>query len=128
MKFRDYYETLGVPRDATDEQIKKAYRKLARKHHPDLHPPEKRAEASERFKELNEANEVLSDPKKRAQYDALGANWRGGMDFRPPPGGSPRPGPGGAPGQWETVEDFGAFSDFFSSLFGGGLRESALSR
>jgi curved DNA-binding protein len=118
VKFHDYYETLGVPRDAKPEDIKKAYRKLARKYHPDLHPPEKRAEASERFKEINEANEVLKDPEKRAKYDALGANWKNGMDFSPPGGGPRR---GGTSTQWEDLgdlEDFGAFSDFFSSVFG----------
>ena len=72
VKFRDYYEVLGVPRTATAEEIKRAYRQLARKHHPDLKPAAERAEAAERFKEINEANEVLSDPDKRAKYDALG--------------------------------------------------------
>ena len=86
VKFRDYYEVLGVPRTATAEEIKRAYRQLARKHHPDLKPAAERAAAAERFKEINEANEVLSDPDKRAKYDALGANWKSGMDFTPPPG------------------------------------------
>jgi curved DNA-binding protein len=116
VKFRDYYEVLGVPRTAKPEEIKRAYRKLARKHHPDLQPPAQRAKASERFKEINEAYEVLSDPEKRAKYDALGENWKSGMDFaqEPSPGRS-APGSGG-PAEWE---DFGQFSDFFNSIFGG---------
>src|SRR5688572_26848375 len=117
VKFRDYYEVLGVPRTATADEIKKAYRQLARKHHPDLQPQAERAKAAERFKEVNEANEVLSDPDKRAKYDALGANWKGGMDFTPPPGAR----------EWRDartsgdVEGFGDArdaSDFFESIFG----------
>jgi curved DNA-binding protein len=117
VKFRDYYEVLGVPRTAKPEEIKRVYRQLARKHHPDLQPPAERAKAAERFKEINEAYEVLSDAEKRAKYDALGANWKGGMDFTPPPGA-------GAAG-WRTVdpssfdEDESGFSDFFASIFGG---------
>jgi curved DNA-binding protein len=119
VKFRDYYEVLGVPRNASAEDIKKAYRKLARKHHPDLHPPESRARATEQFQQINEAHEVLRDPDKRAKYDALGENWRSGMDFTPPGG---QPGAGGDGGGWRAAgpEDFGAFSDFFESLFGRG--------
>ena len=121
VKFKDYYEVLGIKRDATDEQIRQAYRKLARKHHPDVNPGDKAAE--ERFKEINEANEVLSDPEKRKRYDQLGANWKDGVEFTPPPG-------------WGQVnvgyEDFsnifsgggGAFSDFFETLFGGGRAAS----
>jgi len=112
VKFRDYYEVLGVPRTATAEEIKRAYRQLARKYHPDLQPPSERARASERFKEINEANEVLSDPDKRAKYDALGANWKGGMDFTPPPGS------GRGPTVTTEWEDLGDFSDFFASIFG----------
>ena len=112
VKFRDYYEVLGVPRTATAEEIKRAYRQLARKHHPDLQVASERARASERFKEINEANEVLSDPDKRAKYDALGANWKGGMDFTPPPGTARGP---SVSTEWE---DFGDFSDFFGSIFG----------
>jgi curved DNA-binding protein len=112
VKFRDYYEVLGVPRTATAEEIKRVYRQLARKHHPDLQPAAERAKAAERFKEINEAYEVLSDPDKRAKYDALGASLKSGMDFTPPPGTEWRP--AGAEG-WE---DLGGFSDFFASLFG----------
>jgi DnaJ-class molecular chaperone len=117
VKFRDYYEVLGLKRDATDDQIRQAYRKLARKHHPDLNPKDKAAE--EKFKEINEANEVLSDPAKRKRYDQLGSNWKDGAEFTPPPG-------------WGRVnieyEDLGSifggggggFSDFFEAFFGGG--------
>ena len=112
VKFRDYYEVLGVPRTATAEEIKRAYRQLARKHHPDLQVASERARASERFKEINEANEVLSDPDKRAKYDALGANWKGGMDFTPPPD------TGRGPSVTTDWEGFGDFSDFFGSIFG----------
>lgn len=117
MKFKDYYEVLGVDRKASPEEIQKAYRKLARKFHPDIN---KTKEGEERFKEVNEANEVLSDPEKRKRYDALGANWKAGQDFQPPPGweqagGSFRFdfGNGGA-------ENLGGFSDFFGAIFGGG--------
>ena len=113
VKFRDYYEVLGVAREATPDQIKRAYRQLARKHHPDLQPAAERAKASERFKEINEAYEVLSDPEKRKKYDALGANWKGGMDFTPPPGA----GSGGGV-EWQDLGDLGDFSDFFASIFG----------
>jgi curved DNA-binding protein len=113
VKFHDYYRTLGVARDAGEDAIKKAYRKAARKYHPDLNPGDKTAE--ERFKEVNEAYEVLSDKDKRRRYDALGANWKAGMDFTPPPGSAPGGGfRGGGPG------DFGGgFSDFFEAIFGG---------
>jgi curved DNA-binding protein len=112
VKFRDYYEVLGVPRSTTPQEIKKVYRQLARKHHPDLQPAAERAQAAERFKEINEAHEVLSDPDKRAKYDALGANWKGGMDFTPPPGAAGRSAEG------FSAEDLGDFSDFFASIFG----------
>ena len=116
VKFRDYYEVLGVPRTASADDIKRAYRKLARKHHPDLQPAAERAQASERFKEINEANEVLSDPEKRKRYDALGANWKNGQEFTPPPGTGGAQGPFGDTGVWEDAD----FSDFFASIFGHG--------
>jgi curved DNA-binding protein len=118
VKFKDYYEILGVGRDASAKQIKDAYRKLARKHHPDLNPGAKKKEAEEKFKEINEAYEVLGDPEKKAKYDRLGANWQEGMDFSTPPGegaGFERFdfGQGG-------FEGLGGFSDFFEALFGRG--------
>jgi curved DNA-binding protein len=115
MEYRDYYKILGVARGATADEIKKAYRRLARKFHPDV-SKEKDAEA--RFKEVQEAYEVLKDAEKRAAYDQLGSNWQQGQQFRPPPewgsGFEFRGRPGGA--QPEGFE--GGFSDFFSSLFG----------
>ncbi|HHI77503.1 MAG TPA: J domain-containing protein [Gammaproteobacteria bacterium] len=112
MEFKDYYEIMGVSRDATQDEIKRAYRKLARKYHPDV---SKEPDAEQRFKEIGEAYEVLKDPEKRAAYDQLGANWQQGQDFRPPP-------------DWDqgfefhgggyTGADAEQFSDFFESLFG----------
>lgn len=116
MEYKDYYKILGVPRDATQDQIKSAYRKLARKYHPDV---SKEAQAEQRFKEVNEANEVLKDPEKRAAYDALGSGWHAGQDFRPPPGGA---GGSGHFKQEFSAEDIDQFSDFFASLFGSGFR------
>jgi curved DNA-binding protein len=113
VKFRDYYEVLGVPRTASADDIKRAYRQLARKHHPDLKPAAERTQAAERFKEINEAYEVLSDADKRGKYDALGANWKSGMDFSPPGGERGY----AATAEWEGVGDV---SDFFASLFGRG--------
>ncbi len=84
VQYKDYYESLGVPRTASEAEIKKAFRKLAREHHPDVAKDKKKAE--EKFKEINEAYEVLSDPAKRKKYDELGANWKSGAEFRPPPG------------------------------------------
>src|SRR5215813_13405005 len=113
VKFKDYYEVLGVKRDATDDQIRQAYRKLARKYHPDLNPRDKAAE--EKFKEINEANEVLSDPDKRKRYDQLGPNWKDGADFTPPAGW------GRVNVEYTDLGDIfsgGGFSDFFESLFG----------
>ena len=130
MEYRDYYKILGVTRTATADDIKKSYRRLARKFHPDV-SKEKDAEA--RFKEVQEAYEVLKDPEKRAAYDQLGSNWKTGDQFRPPPDwargfefrGGPRGGAGrqsaGADTRYggeDVFEDEG-FSDFFSSLFGG---------
>ena len=116
VKFRDYYEVLGVPRTASADDIKRAYRQLARKHHPDLQPASERTRAAERFKEINEAYEALSDADKRAKYDALGENYKGGMDFTPPPGA--RRGATVTTGDWNDVGDVGDFSDFFASIFG----------
>lgn len=119
MEFKDYYQLLGVARDAPAEDIKKSYRRLARKYHPDV---SKEADAEARFKEVAEAYEALSDPEKRAAYDALGSNWRAGQDFRPPPGHGAQ-GPGGAGGFSQqrpfTADEAAQFSDFFESLFGG---------
>jgi len=116
VKFRDYYDVLGVPRTASAEEIKRAYRQLARKHHPDLQPASERARAAERFKEINEANEVLSDPDRRAKYDALGPDWKPGMDFTPPPGA--QRGPTVTTDDWQDIGDVSDFSDFFASIFG----------
>jgi curved DNA-binding protein len=118
VKFQDYYEVLGVPRTATADDIKKAYRKLARKYHPDVNPDDKTAE--EKFKDIGEAYAVLSDPEKRKRYDQLGENWKSGADFTPPPGWE-----GGRVDVGDWSDFFGAgrgaggFSDFFETLFGG---------
>jgi curved DNA-binding protein len=116
VEFKDYYKVMGVARDATEAQIKQAYRKLARKYHPDV-SKEKDAEA--RFKEVGEAYEVLKSPEKRAAYDQLGQNHRAGEDFRPPP-------------NWDSGFEFSgagpgdsAYSDFFDSLFGARARPGA---
>ena len=130
VRYKDYYESLGVARGATDAEIKRAFRKLAREYHPDVAKDKKKAE--ERFKEINEAYEVLGDPAKRKKYDQLGANWKSGAEFRPPPGwesfAGGGAGRGGAPGAEEFDFQFGGtgFSDFFEQLFGstgrGGMR------
>ena len=121
VKFRDYYEVLGVPRGAGDAEIKKAFRKLAREYHPDVANNKK--EAEEKFKEINEAYEVLSDAAKRKKYDELGPDWKAGAEFRPPPGWQPFGAGGfrGARGRSGASEfQFGGtgFSDFFEQLFG----------
>jgi curved DNA-binding protein len=118
VKFRDYYEILGVPRTGTQEEIQRSYRKLARKYHPDV---SKAKDAEDKFKEINEAYEVLKDPEKRQKYDQLGPNWKAGQEFRPPPGWDVHfdfgPGGGGqSEFQWGGT---GGFSDFFEALFGG---------
>ncbi len=115
MEFKDYYKILGVDKKASQEEISKAFKKLARKYHPDLNPDDPSAE--NKFKEVNEAYEVLKDPEKRKRYDALGPGWQHGQDFKPPPG-------------YEDVRydfrstggkdfDMGGFSDFFETIFGG---------
>ena len=117
MQYKDYYQILGVKRGATAAEIKAAYRKLARQLHPDVN---KTKEAEQKFKELNEAYEVLSDKTKRQRYDSLGANWQGGSDFTPPPGYENFNFGQGAKQQSQSFgfDDMGGFSDFFSSLFG----------
>jgi curved DNA-binding protein len=122
MQFKDYYQIMGVARDATQDEIKRSYRKLARKYHPDV---SKEPDAEARFKELGEAYEVLKDAEKRAAYDQLGANYKGGQDFRPPP-------------DWNTGFEFSGggytggdaqdYSDFFSSLFGKEFRSGGAGR
>ena len=126
MQFQDYYKTLGVDRSASQDEIRSAYRKLAKEWHPDRHPPAERAQVEQQFKAIAEAHEALGDAEKRKRYDALGANWQQGQDFQPPPGGGgfgnidPEDfarmfggaggGAGGARG--------GGFSDFFAQMFG----------
>ncbi|HNK33021.1 MAG TPA: DnaJ domain-containing protein, partial [Plasticicumulans sp.] len=121
MEFKDYYQILGVSRTAAEDEIKKAYRRLARKYHPDV---SKEPDAEARFKEVAEAWEVLRDPEKRADYDRLGPNFRNGQDFRPPPGWRPHAGAGGAHrgGGPSAADGFSQadFSEFFESIFGGG--------
>jgi curved DNA-binding protein len=116
MEYKDYYKIMGVARDATQDEIKRAYRKLARKYHPDV---SKEPNAEARFKELGEAYEVLKDAEKRAAYDQLGANWKGGQEFRPPPDWNAGfEFSGGSPGGGDAAD----FSDFFASLFGRNFR------
>src|SRR3984893_11943402 len=136
MDFKDYYSTLGVAKTATEKELKQAYRKLARKHHPDVNPGDKSAET--RFKEINEAYEVLGDPSKRKKYDELGANWRqyeqagAGAGFDPRQAGGAYNvyggGPGAQGGGFRTMTedemrdlfgDANPFSDFFQTFFGG---------
>lgn len=111
MEYHDYYKTLGVSRDASQDEIKKQYRRLARRYHPDV---SKEADAEQRFKEVAEAYEVLKDPENRRSYDQLGANWRAGEEFRPPPGWE-----GAFHGGGANSDGAGGFSDFFESVFGG---------
>jgi curved DNA-binding protein len=123
IEFKDYYATLGVSRDATADQIKSAFRKLARQYHPDVAKDKKSAE--EKFKEINEANEVLSDPVKRKNYDELGANWQNEGQAQPPPDWQAGPGrrpPGGTAGAQEFHFGGTGFSDFFEQFFSGGSR------
>jgi curved DNA-binding protein len=115
MEYKDYYDVIGVNKDAGQDEIKRAYRKLARKYHPDV---SKESDAEARFKEVGEAYEVLKDPEKRAAYDQLGSQWKAGQDFHPPPGWDAGyqfsdKGDGGP--------DLGGFSDFFESLYGRGF-------
>ncbi len=123
LEYKDYYKILGIERTASADDIRKAFRKLAREHHPDVAKNKKVAE--EKFKEINEAHEVLSDPEKRRKYDSLGANWKQGSDFQPPPGWESfggKPGRGGRNGRGGGVEfefDGTGFSDFFEQIFGG---------
>jgi curved DNA-binding protein len=117
MEYKDYYKILNVERSATEDAIKKSYRRLARKYHPDV---SKEANAEEKFKDVQEAYEVLKDKEKRTAYDQLGSNWRQGQEFRPPPGWGQ-----GAGTHFNTAGDFdeaemGGFSDFFANIFGQG--------
>jgi curved DNA-binding protein len=121
--YRDYYKILGVERNATDKEIKSAYRKLAREYHPDLHQGDAKKGAEDRFKEINEAYEVLSDQEKRKKYDTLGANWQHGQEWQPPGGDGYQYytwNDGDRGGFGSTGFDAGGFSDFFDILFGGG--------
>ena len=118
MEYQDYYKTLGVERTASAAEIKRAYKKLARKYHPDV---SKEKDAEQQFKAINEAYQVLRDADKRKAYDQLGAHWREGQEFRPPP-------------EWRGqaqgfgAEDLGGFSDFFAQFFGGGATGSGFHR
>jgi curved DNA-binding protein len=129
VQYKDYYETLGVPRTASAEELKKSFRKLARQYHPDVAKDKKKAE--EKFKEINEAYEVLSDPAKRKKYDELGANWKSGADFRPPSGwehfsgGQNSRGRGAGGVDFETHFGGTGFSDFFEQVFGSRMRGGA---
>src|SRR6266850_1118698 len=120
VEFKDYYAVLGVSRDASAEDIKKAFRKLAREHHPDKAKDKKAGE--EKFKEINEAYEVLGDPANRKKYDELGARWKEGAGFQPPPGQQARAwtSPDGSQRYEFHFGGSTGFSDFFEQFFGGG--------
>jgi curved DNA-binding protein len=119
MEFKDYYKVLGVERSASEDEIKKAYRKLARRHHPDL---SKAADSQARMQDINEAYEVLRDAERRAAYDRVGSGWQGGQDFRPPPDWDAGFEFSGAPPGAAGAEHF---SEFFESLFGAARRGAA---
>ena len=114
VKFQDYYKTLGVDRNATQEEIQRAYRKLARQYHPDVN---KSDEAHDKFSQLGEAYEVLKDPEKRKRYDLLGENWKAGQDFRPPPGFENVRFDFGGQGEGVRVSIPAALATFFEMLF-----------
>ena len=122
MEYKDYYKIMALDKNATQAEIKKTYRKLARKYHPDV---SKDPNAEQKFKEVGEAYEVLKDPEKRAAYDQLGANWQAGQDFRPPPGWDAGYEYSGAGGGGFSGDEAAAFSDFFESLFGQQARGQA---
>lgn len=122
IRYQDYYAVLGVPRTATQDEVRRAYRLLARKHHPDV---DKSAGATQRFQQITEAYEVLKDPKTRQRFDTLGADWKEGQTFTPPPGWGSR---GGARSAGSGAETAGDFSSFFESLFGGGGFDDDLAR
>src|SRR5438067_3075183 len=119
VQFKDYYETLGVSKTASQDEIRKAFRKLARQHHPDMAKEKDKKSAEAKFKEINEAYEVLGDSEKRKKYDTLGADWERGGGFQQPPPGWQR----GTGGQGAEGADFHfggtGFSDFFEQFFGG---------
>ncbi|MEO7523021.1 MAG: DnaJ domain-containing protein, partial [Ferruginibacter sp.] len=123
MEFIDYYKALGLERNASADEIKKAFRKFARKYHPDVNPNDK--EANKKFQQINEANEVLSDPEKRKKYDLYGKDWEHGAQQQAYNSQRQSQGFGGGAQHFTGDFDEGGFSDFFSSLFGGGRRSQA---
>src|SRR5574344_1145898 len=132
MQYKDYYKILGVDKNSTKAQIKSAYRKLAKKYHPDV---DKSASAQDKFKDINEAYEVLSDPQKKERYDNLGSNWQAGQSYTPPPGFNGfnfNQNAGSVYSRTYTnFDDLGGFSDFFKSMFGdfmGGATSSRTSQ
>ncbi len=137
MEYKDYYQILGVSKNATDKEIRQAYRRLARKYHPDLNPNNKAAQ--EKFKEINEAHQVLTDPDKRKKYDALGANWQQFEQYQRAGGQGPFQWGGFGGAQYRTVTqeeledllgglggEIGGFSDFFRTFFGGGFADATM--